>query len=110
MSRLTELIDIDGMKIKVAKERPLSNQGLGAILHKLYVLEELEQDLGCSLEVREKAFDNGFYDVDGNYYICEHYVPYLKSMHTRGIMRGREKHFNLEDYKKTWWLSKTKEE
>lgn len=41
MSRLTELIDIDGMKIKTAKERPLSNQGLGAILHKLYKLEDL---------------------------------------------------------------------
>lgn len=87
--------------------------------NQIYIEEELEyaekchnleEQLGCPLDVREKAFDNGFYDENGNYYICEHYVPYLKSMHTRGIMRGREKHFNLEDYQKTWWLSETKEE
>ena len=68
--------------------------------------KDLQQELGCPLEVREQAFNNGFYDVDGNHYFCEHYVPYLKSMHTRGISIGRERHFNLKDYKKTWWLIK----
>lgn len=71
---------------------------------------KLEERVGCPLDVREKAFDNGFYDIYGNHYICEHYVPYLKSMHTRGIMRHIEKHFNLEDYKKTWWLKKDRSE
>lgn len=71
---------------------------------------KLEERVGCPLDVREKAFDKGFYDVDGKHYICEHYVPYLKSMHTRGIMIGREKHFDLKDYKKTWWLKKDRSE
>lgn len=71
---------------------------------------KLEQELGCPLEVREQAFNNGFYDESGNHYICEHYVPYLKAMHTRGMMNGNSKSFKLSDYKKTWWLKKTKEE
>lgn len=45
MSRLTEKIDIDGMEIKVSKERPLSDQGLGKIIHKLYNFENIEEDL-----------------------------------------------------------------
>ena len=89
---------------------PDSETSLKPVYDKLGKLEDLEEQLGCPLEVRERAFDNGFYDADGNHYICEHYVPYLKSMHTRGIMRHTEKHFDLKDYKKTWWLSKTKEE
>lgn len=59
MSRLTELIDIDGMKIKTSKERPLSNQGLGAILHKLYALENLEDELGYSILDVFKALKEG---------------------------------------------------
>ena len=66
--------------------------------------QTVEEQLGCPLEVREKAFDKGFYDESGNHYTCEHYVPYLKEMHTRGIMSYTEKHFKLRDYKKTWWL------
>ena len=75
---------------------------------KLVKVEEKisEEQLGCPLEVREKAFDKGFYDESGNHYTCEHYVPYLKEMHTRGIMSHTEKRFKLSDYKKTWWLEK----
>ena len=72
--------------------------------------KQLEEELGCPLEVREKAFDNGFYDVDGNHYFCEHYVPYSKAMHTRGIMNGTSKSFKLKDYKKTWWLKENRSE
>ncbi len=71
---------------------------------------DLQKEFGCPLDVRERAFDNGFYDIDGNHYFCEHYVPYLKSMHTRGISIGRERHFKLKDYKITWWLREDKSE
>lgn len=113
MSRLTELIDIDGMKIKVAKERPLSNQGLGAILHKLYALEDIEEELGCPLEVVFKALINGIWyeDVanrmthigvrlDTENYDCE----YLLREYDNTIR------FLPRNYKKTWWLSESKEE
>lgn len=71
---------------------------------------KIEEQLVCPVEVREKAFDKGFYDESGNYYTCEHYVPYLKEMHTRGIISHTEKHFKLRDYKKTWWLKADKSE
>lgn len=80
------------------------------IYTKLKHLENIEEELGCPLDVREQAFNNGFYDENGNHYYCEHYVPFLKQMHTTGIMASEEKRFNLKDYKKTWWLKKDKSE
>jgi hypothetical protein len=73
-------------------------------VNKLGKLEDIEDELSCPLEVREKAFNDGFYDNEGNHYFCEHYVPSLKAMHTRGILTNTHKSFKLKDYKKTWWL------
>ena len=104
-------------QLRDIRKRPFNWEELIKVLDDVeQELEELskyknpEQELGCPLEVREKAFKNGFYDVDGNSYFCEHYVPYLKQMHTTGIMAHTEKHFNLADYKKTWWLREDKSE
>ena len=121
MDRLTELIDIDGMVIKVSKERPLSNQGLGAILHKLYALEDIEKDLGCPLEVVFKAL-NGFYTEFG-YISNEDDFIYLRKDSEGWYLKvvihpSKPKPKNLDwfeiqrlkDHKKTWWLSETKEE
>ncbi len=91
-------------------EKGIDENGLDDITDYVGELEDLEEQIGCSLDVREKAFKDGFYDIDGNHYICEHYVPYLKSMHTRGIMTYTEKHFKLKDYKKTWWLKEDRSE
>jgi hypothetical protein len=82
----------------------------GNEITKLGKIEDIGEQVGCPLEVREQAFDEGFYDQEGNHHFCEHYVPYLKSMHTRGSMTCTEKHFKLKDYKKTWWLKKDKSE
>lgn len=81
-----------------------------ACVDKLGKLEDLEDELGCPLEIREQAFKNGFYDADGNHYFCEHYVPSLKAMHTKGVSTGNHKSFNLKDYKKTWWLKEDRSE
>ena len=44
-------------------------------------------------------------NIDGIVIVCiKEWIPYLKEMHTRGIMSHTEKHFKLRDYKKTWWL------
>lgn len=72
--------------------------------------KDLEEKIGCPLDVRERAFEKGFYDENGNHYTCEHYVPYLKEMHTRGIMTHTQKRFKITDYKKTWWLKRDKSE
>jgi len=98
-------IDENAVEELLRKERPFTK----ASEIKLEVLS-FEEQLGCPLEVREKAFDKGFYDESGNHYTCEHYVPYLKEMHTRGIMSHTSKCFKLKDYKKTWWLKADKSE
>lgn len=66
MSRLTELLDVDGMKIKTAKERPLSNQGLGEILWKLYDVEDLMEKYELEdLTDLEIALDYYYHRFDG---------------------------------------------
>ena len=102
MSRLTELIDIDGMKIKTAKERPLSNQGLGAILHKLYKLEDLEDELGCTLEVVFKALKEGIFD--GKWVSHWHLVYNGFGFCWVSNNSGSGWQLYLKDYGKTWWL------
>lgn len=98
-------VSMDELREKLSKEPTYEE-----LYAKLNKYEQLEQELGCPLDVREQAFKKGFYDINGNYFTCEHYVPFLKQMHTNGIMRGEEKRFKLEDYKKTWWLKKDKSE
>lgn len=118
MSRLTKdgkiLYKGSSWKVKfgdgVNPEAKLVFENINKALEKLSCLEDLEEALGCPLEVREQAFNNGFYDENGNHYICEHYVHYFKQMHTKGIMAHTEKRFRLKDYKKTWWLREDKSE
>ena len=116
MSRLTELIDIDGMKIKTSKERPLSNQGLGAILHKLYAFEDLEDELGCPLDVVFKALKEGVSynreDVARTYNVKEwldfatrprlYYSDDFECWCFELFLGGYV--LQLKDYQKTWWL------
>ena len=83
------------------------------VCDKLYALEELEQDLGCPLDVVFKALINGIWyedvtnrmthigvGLDTENYDCE----YLLREYDNTIR------FLPRNYKKTWWLSKTKEE
>lgn len=127
MSRLTELINIDGMKIKTSKERPLSNQGLCTILHKLYALEDLEDELGCSLEVVFKALKEGILVNDIMFIINgeessktifrEIIFTYNKFYKDYGFDFGMDENgenplwwISLKDYGKTWWLKEDRSE
>ena len=117
MERLTEKIvqpysiDLYDAKFNLYEPKNYSSDTeIGACIDKLGQLEDIEEQLDCPITVREKAFENGFYDENGEHYICEHYVPYLKSMHTRGIMTHTEKRFKLKDYQKSWWLKQDKSE
>lgn len=87
-------------------------------LEKLYALEDIEQDLGCPLEVVFKALKNGAYlEIIGNK-VSDNDMVYHKniSINSSEIILQRTNdsciviHKKLTDYKKTWWLSKTKEE
>lgn len=117
MNRLTEILDIDGMKIKVAKERPLSNQGLGEIIHKLYKLEDIEEEIGCSLEVVFKALKEGIYCEYSKslfnkcklqklkvYLVYDYGYYSLKPTHKADFL------LDLYEYKKTWWLKEDRSE
>ena len=113
MSRLTELIDIDGMKIKTSKERPLSNQGLGEILWKLYELEDLEEELGCPLDVVFKALKTNIWNdktkrqewVVLDYSNHEFVLKTIKELYIDDC----KSILSLKDYGKTWWLKGDKE-
>lgn len=110
MSRLTELIDIDGMEVKVSKERPLSKQGLGAILHKLYALEDLEEQLyNVPLEFilkhehKQVYWDNAYHDVRNIVPYEEHTEPYVE-IFVRLNNKVVVKTLFFKNYGKTWWL------
>lgn len=100
---ILELLGFIAFQVPIEKQEEWKEM-LNTIQKDLEKSDKIEEQLGCPLKVREKAFDKGFYDESGNHYTCEHYVPYLKAMHTRGIISNTEKCFKLKDYKKTWWL------
>lgn len=72
--------------------------------------EEIEQELGIKIEILNQAFKNGFYGIDKDgsikHFMVEHYVPHLKSIHTRGVMTHTERRFNIGDYGRTWALTR----
>lgn len=77
--------------------------------NKFGMLEDLEEQLGCPLEVMFKAMYSGIYFYD-NYYKDQmmNYIPVLKYNH---FECGNKPYIRyLSDYKKTWWLKEDKSE
>ena len=85
---------------------------------KLGQLEDIEEELGIDLVTLFEAFKNGIYCFNENKEIffekIEHFVPCMeKQLHTRGKLsiihgvksEGKEKHFAIKDYGKTWALT-----
>jgi hypothetical protein len=79
-------------------------------LQKLGKLEDIEEELGCSLEVIFEAINNGIIDAKGNH--REVYLSY-------GFIGGHKKEYYfdacdydntiilpLRNYKYDWWLKK----
>ena len=84
----------------------------GGFVDKLGELEDLEEELGCPLEVRCKVVcDSSIYDENGieykvvyinkEYFDCED--PFDNDMGYTKMCA-----FEWEDYKKTWWLKANK--
>lgn len=89
------------------------------VLTKLKHYEDIEDELGCPLEVVYNAQVNGFYGKTKDNEIC-FYNP-VEDFIIIDFRLGRLQvalstdfynvmTFYLSDYKKTWWLSETKEE
>ena len=107
MSRLTEKNKFDthyGISI--------SKNLLQSAYDKLGKLEDLEEQLGCPLEVREKAIKYGIYikNIYGemvNFKVMLVYKNEQMGYYFRFINDG---YVLLADYKKTWWLKENREE
>ena len=69
----------------------------------------LEESLGCPLEVVFKALKYGIWSVRYNTYRPSE-IHRLIFMNDSYYLVVEDSYYNLKDYKKTWWLSKTKEE
>ena len=69
----------------------------GMIYNKLGKLEDIEEELGCPLEVIEKALSNGIY-IACSEGLCVVY-RYGKMLTVNQYLSVW-----IKDYKKTWWL------
>lgn len=116
MSRLTKL-DNDITKVKGTympyDERPivtLSNATyIQCLLNKLGKLEDLEEQLGCPLEVFVKALKNGiYYDDKFEYPVFILDKDNFKDKNYHLLVTGTIVY--LKDYKETWWLREDKSE
>ena len=84
----------------------------GQIVNKLGKLEDLEEELGCPLEVRERAIKYGIYikNIDGemvNFKVMLVYKNEQLGYYFRIVNDG---YVLLTDYKKTWFLKEDKSE
>ena len=73
--------------------------------------KDLEEQLGCPLEVVVKALKNGvYYEVVDN---CMKYMVVDLSFNCSGdfiLYFDDEEYLLARNYKKTWWLKKNREE
>lgn len=111
MSRLTEFRkDLNRYEYK-QDERGYCFIQEGQIVQKLGKLEDLEEELGCPLEVVVKALQNGVYYEDAannmrymvadlHFNLAGDFVLYFDD----------EEYLLARNYKKTWWLRKDKSE
>lgn len=71
--------------------------------NKLSNLEDLEDELGCPLDVVFKALKDGIYYANNSFTtVILRYCEPLKELYFDTIYTGV--YFNLNDYKKTWCL------
>ena len=89
-------------------------------------LEDLEEELGCPLEVVFKALKGGFYTVSNSrlqlFKECDNRTVFIRHLgydieicceQSKNEIHSRCEIYlerSTKDYKKTWWLKETKEE
>lgn len=107
MNRLTKRIvekNVDGY---VLNHKEDFTENTYEVIQKLGKLEDLEEQLGCPLEVVFKALKQDYiYTKSGKH-------PHIE-LGTYGIMWciccGLRVQLNTADYKKSWWLKEDKSE
>ena len=116
MSRLTE-------KVKNTEDYiRLATKDKQEFINKLGRIEDLEEQIGCPLEVVFKAIKNGIY-TNWDWYYDEFDIN-AELAHIDNVYYGvnpfekisimfrykKETIIDLKDYKKTWWLKEDKSE
>lgn len=115
MSRLTKKLNDDGW-YEVEEYGPKYNEvKLDAYfdaVYKLGMLEDIEEQIGCPLEVVAKAITygiayelkNGLIESEPHISLTECGYGYIlcSGSSTRKVIENGE--FQTKDYKKTWWL------
>lgn len=103
MNRLTRYDEKQKMYIRLSSRLAVDN--------KLGKLEDLEEQLGCPLDVLMNALNGCIYYMDDDCLECE-VNPYLvKDYHGFAFdIFDYGSWFYLSDYKKTWWLKEDKSE
>ena len=84
-----------------------------AVDDKLGKLEDLEEKLGCPLEVVVKALKIGIYTNLKNWNredLTKYFCLNLYNLETEWYLGNPIIFVNLKDYKKTWWLREDKSE
>ena len=84
-----------------------------AVDNKLGKLEDLEEQLGCPLEVVVKALKIGIYTNLKNWNredLTKYFCLNLYNLETEWYLGNPIIFVNLKDYKKTWWLREDKSE
>ena len=87
------------------------NQDITPLLDKLGKLEDLEDELGCPLEVLSEISKNGFYEHYG--YIPPYHISRIDIFKREIMYYDEETNYftvKLKDYKKTWWLKEDRSE
>ena len=111
MSRLTEKRMLNNLR-KMREKNPdyiCSNEEL--MYDKLGRLEDLEDELGCPLEVLSEISKNGFYEHYG--YIPPYHISRIDIFKREIMYYDEETNYftvKLKDYKKTWWLKEDRSE
>ena len=118
MERLTEkldqpYVDLYDNRLNLYEPKGFSTDTqIGACIDKLGKLEDLEEKLGCPLEVLSSIYNNGFY-VD----ILDYVPPYR--IYRIDIFKKEITFYDEEancfsvklcNYKKTWWLKEDRSE
>ena len=109
MERLTIKTE-NGYKINLDK---VEDKNILDCRTKLGKLEDLEEELGCPLEVLFKALGNNVYDETGKAWYIEHYYQEFRRYEIHSVRYyGKlcDMKFKTKDYKKTWWLKADKSE
>ena len=86
------------------------NQDITPLLDKLGKLEDLEEQLGCPLEVVVKALEYGIYAKDLPREELSKQFVRLSNVETEWYLINNIMCVNLKDYKISFWLKEDKSE